>query len=84
MKKNADPALLPALADADVYTVAEAATALRVGQAVIREAIKSKQLVAFIIGGRAPLRAGRGLGYRIKRADLQAWYFGDREEGDAP
>lgn len=61
----------------DIYTIPEAAKALRVSGAVVRKAIKTGQLAAFIIGGREPLRSGRGLGWRIKKADLQHWYFGE-------
>lgn len=61
---------------ADILTITEAATALAVNPRTIRNAIKSGELPATIIGGRSPLRSGRGLGYRIRREDLQAWYFG--------
>jgi excisionase family DNA binding protein len=68
----------PALLDgvAEVLTIAEAATAVGVIPRTIRKAIKSGELPATIIGGRDPLRSGRGMGYRIRREDLQAWYFG--------
>ena len=61
---------------ADHLTIPEAAKLLRLGQDTIRLAITSGQLPAFIPGGREPRRAGRGVGYRIRKEDLQRWYFG--------
>lgn len=61
---------------AEVLSIPEAAKAVRVSPRTIRKAIKSGELPATIIGGRDPLKSGRGLGYRILRDDLQAWFFG--------
>jgi len=63
--------------DVPVMTIPEAARVVGVSPRAIRKAIRGKRLRAFIIGGRSPLRSGAGLGYRIKRRDLQAWYFGE-------
>lgn len=60
-----------------VMTIPEAAKVVGVSPRAIRKAIRGGRLRAFIIGGRTPLRSGAGLGYRIKRRDLQAWYFGE-------
>lgn len=63
--------------DIAVMTIPEAAKVVRVSPRAIRKAIKGGRLKAFIIGGRDPIHSGAGLGYRIKRRDLQAWYFGE-------
>jgi len=68
--------------DIAVMTIPEAARVVGVSPRAIRKAIKGKRLRAFIIGGRSPLRSGAGLGYRIKRRDLQAWYFGEETVPD--
>lgn len=60
----------------EVFSLPEAAKMAGVSVRTLRLAIRSKKLRAFIIGGRSPLHSGRGMGYRIWRADLQAWYFG--------
>jgi excisionase family DNA binding protein len=68
----------PLLSDQpEVMTIPEAAAALRLTPRTIRKAITLGELRATIIGGRDPLHSGRGLGYRIRREDLQAWYFGE-------
>lgn len=59
----------------DVLTLAEAAAALSTSGATLRAAIKAGDLAAFIPRGRDPRRAGRAMGYRIHKADLQRWYF---------
>lgn len=67
----------PSIQDgADLLSISAAAREVGVLPRTIRLAIKRKELEAFIIGGRDPLRSGRGLGYRIRREHLQAWYFG--------
>jgi excisionase family DNA binding protein len=60
-----------------VMSIPEAAKVVGVSPRAIRKAIKGGRLRAFIIGGRKPIQSGAGLGYRIKRRDLQAWYFGE-------
>lgn len=60
-----------------VMTIPEAAKVVGVSPRAIRKAIRGGRLRAFIIGGRKPIQSGAGLGYRIKRSDLQAWYFGE-------
>ena len=60
----------------EVLSIRQAGKAVGLNPRTIRLAIKSGELAAFVIGGRDPIRSGRGLGYRIKRADLHAWYFG--------
>jgi excisionase family DNA binding protein len=69
------PPLLDGLAE--VLTIREAADALRVSPLTIRRAIKRGEIPATIVGGRDPIKAGRGLGYRVKRDDLQRWFFGE-------
>lgn len=59
----------------ELMTLAQAAEAVRMSVPAVRAAVKSGDLPAFIPRGRDPLRAGRGQGYRIKREDLQRWYF---------
>jgi len=66
----------PPIEDGEYLSLKEAAKLIGVHQATIREAVKSGELPSFIPRGRAPLRAGPGHGYRIKRQDLQEWYFG--------
>lgn len=61
---------------AELLTITEAAAALHMHPKTIRKAITTGDLKAFTVAGREPLRSGRGLGYRIRREDLQAWYFG--------
>lgn len=61
---------------ADVMTIPEAAKACGVSPRTIRKAIRTGELEATVIGGREPIRSGRGLGYRITREALQRWYFG--------
>jgi hypothetical protein len=63
---------------ADIVTVAEAEAALK-GHATawtIKRAIRAGRLKAFIPGGLEPGKGGAGQGYRIKLADLRAWFFG--------
>jgi len=59
----------------DLLTLRDAAEAVRMTVLTMRRAVKSGDLPAFIPRGRDPIRAGRGQGYRIRREDLQAWYF---------
>lgn len=59
----------------DDLTLKEAAAAVEMTEPTLRKAIKEGELEAYIPRGRDPLRAGRGQGYRIKRVNLQAWYF---------
>lgn len=74
-----DPEIL-SREERDVFTITQAAHALRVSPKAIRLAIQQKRLHAFIIGGRDPMKAGRGLGYRITRAELRRWYFGVEDD----
>lgn len=60
----------------ELVTLQEAARATRLSERTIRSAIKRDELEAFIPGGRDPRKPGRGMGYRIKRSDLQRWFFG--------
>ncbi len=75
LRRTADLSTLPEIVEADLFTVAEAARAVHVSEKAIRAAIADKTLPAFTIGGRDPKHSGRGLGYRIKRADLRNWFF---------
>jgi excisionase family DNA binding protein len=60
-----------------VYTIAEAAKQLGINPVTVREAIVSGELKAFLpLGKKDPRRTGPGLGWRIKREELQKWYFG--------
>lgn len=61
------------------FTVVEAADLLNVHHRFIRNAIRSGELPAFVVGGRDPRRAGAGMGYRITRQALQDWFFGKKE-----
>lgn len=61
----------------ELMTLAQAAAAVRMNEHSLRVAIKAGELAAFIPRGRDPLRSGRGQGYRIRREDLQRWYFKD-------
>lgn len=61
---------------AELLTLSEAAEASGYTELTIRREIKAGRLKAFIPGGRDPLRTGPGHGYRIRRDDLRAWYFG--------
>lgn len=70
------PAVLTLDNIGELVTIREAAAATRLSEKTIRHAIVSEALRAFIPGKpRSPLRAGRGNGYRIHRADLQQWFF---------
>lgn len=61
----------------DLVTVSEAAAATRLSSDLIKAAIRRGDLPAFLPGGKRDVRSpGRGMGYRITKADLQAWYFG--------
>lgn len=60
---------------AGILTIAEAAAVCRVSPDNIRQAIRDGKLLAFIPGGKDKNHAGRS-GYRIHKADLQAWFFG--------
>lgn len=61
---------------ADLLSVSEAAEVVLVSTQTIRAAIRKGELEAFIPRGRQPKKAGPGMGYRIAKSDLQAWYFG--------
>lgn len=66
----------------DFVDVNQAAAAAKVSVKVIRDACKRGDLPSFIPGARPATAPGRGMGYRIKKADLQAWFFGQlRGEG---
>lgn len=67
---------------ADVLTISEAAAACGVSDHTIRQARKNGELEAFTPGNRDPRKAGRGLGYRIHKAELQRWFLGE-EKPDA-
>lgn len=61
----------------EVMDVKVAAAAVHMESHALRRAIRAGRLPAFLPGGeRDPRKPGRGMGYRIKRSDLQAWYFG--------
>jgi hypothetical protein len=76
-RSQPDPSLaLDWPADTSYVTLVEAAGLVGYTPDAIREAIRSGRLVAFIPGGRTPLNTGRGKGYRITRANLEAFYFG--------
>lgn len=61
----------------ELVTVSEAAAATRLSPPLIKAAIRRGDLSAFLPGGPRNVKSpGRGMGYRIRRADLQAWYFG--------
>lgn len=75
-RRVGDLSTLPEIVEADLFTVNEAAQAVHVSDKAIRAAIASGALKAFMVGGRKGKAAGRGLGWRIKRADLRAWFFG--------
>lgn len=76
-------AKLPGLEDIpNVLNIAQACQATRLGDYAIREAIKRRELPAFMPGNG---KGGRGLGWRIHKADLEEWFFGKRPvEHDAP
>lgn len=65
---------------ADLLTIREAAAAVRLSQWVIRQAIRTDKLPAFIPGGKTPQTTGRSNGYRIRKDDLKAWYFGEEKQ----
>lgn len=70
----------------DLLDINQAAGATRTSEWIIRQAIRRyresegkdpKGLPAFIPGGRDRQSPGRGQGYRIHKADLHRWYFGE-------
>lgn len=62
----------------ELVTLREAAAATRLSVEVVRAAIRNGSLPAFMPGGpRNPKAPGRGMGYRIRKGDLQRWYFGE-------
>lgn len=63
----------------DVLNIPQAAAATRMSEYTIRQAIVRKELPAWIPGGRPPGASGRGVGYRIKKKDLESWYFGEEK-----
>lgn len=70
----------------EIVTVAEAAAAVRMSQAVLKAAIRRGELEAFIPGigtwksnPTGVKHAGRGRTYRIHRKALARWYFGDTQ-----
>lgn len=67
----------------EVFTIKEAAALMKVNERTIRDAVRSKELEASIVGGRNPRQAGRGLGYRITRQALQDWFFGTNKPKEA-
>lgn len=60
----------------EILTVAEAAAATKLSVIIIRNAILSGELKGFIPGNRDRRWPGRGMGYRVQKAALQAWFFG--------
>jgi len=58
-----------------LLTLTEAAAHLGCKIPRLREAIRRRELPAFIPGGRAPRASGPRGGYRIWRSDLERWYF---------
>lgn len=67
---------------AEEMTVNEAATATGRSNRFIAAAIKAGRLKAHGVAGYPGNQGGRGLGWRIRRADLEAWWFGE-EKPDA-
>ena len=61
---------------AEILDVRQAARLTAVSPQTIQRAIRSGELVAFIPRGRDPAHTGPGLGYRIERLALIAWYWG--------
>jgi len=61
---------------AEIMDVRQAATLVAVSPQTIQRAIRGGELVAFIPRGRDPAHTGPGLGYRIHRQALAAWYWG--------
>jgi excisionase family DNA binding protein len=61
----------------EALTVQQAADAVRVHPKTIYRAIRLGELQAQTVRGRDPRRSGRGLGYRILRSDLKAWFMGE-------
>lgn len=67
----------------ELLDIRGAMAAVRVSELVIRNAIKRHKagdpngLPAFIPQGRNRAHPGRGQGYRIRKADLHRWYFGE-------
>lgn len=60
---------------ADTVSIAEAAELVKLHPNTVRRAVTSGALPATLPGGADPKRTGRSA-YRIKRADLLAWYSG--------
>jgi len=61
----------------DTVTLLEAALIADVNVRTLRKAIKEGRLKAFIPGGRDARNCGAGQGWRIHKADLQAYVFGE-------
>lgn len=61
----------------DVLTLIEAAQATGLSSNVIRKAITTGALKAFTPGGVSIHATGRGLGYRVRKADLQRWFLNE-------
>lgn len=59
----------------ETMTLQEAADLLNISVATLRRAYRLGELAVFSPRGRDPLRMGRGMGYRVERAELQRWYF---------
>jgi len=68
--------MIDAFFGSDTLSIREAGVLLGLTPRTIRLAIRAGKLKAFVVGGRIPERSGAGMGYRIHKADLQAWYFG--------
>lgn len=70
---------MPSLEDLPEHmTLAEAAERVEMRVPTLRKAIKAGELEAYIPRGRDPLRAGPGQGYRITKAALTRWFFGQQ------
>lgn len=66
----------------NVLTLLEAATATGLSSTVIRSAIKDGSLASFTPGRRPAGTAGRGMGYRVHKADLQRWFLGEEKDAN--
>lgn len=71
---KADP--LSGLSPDETLTIKEAAQRLGVSERLVRKAIGSGVLPAYIPGQPKGGKYGGRLAYRIKPEDLRAWFFG--------